>query len=122
MSGTRIVLFGLWVALMLTYLLGDVLRILSGHFTPGNIQGVAITQAMGLGFAVIMFIPIEMDDSAPKSRLAAIWQDPARSVPGLLCTLVPQPRSRRSSHRHRIEEPGPLPARALAFATRRCSI
>ena len=54
------VLFGLWVALMLTYLLGDVLRIFSGHFTPGNIQGVTITQAMGLGIAILMFIPIAM--------------------------------------------------------------
>lgn len=60
MQETRIVLFGLWVALMLTYLLGDVLRIFSGHFTPGSIQGVAITQAMGLGIAILMFIPIAM--------------------------------------------------------------
>jgi hypothetical protein len=60
MSETRLVLFGLWVALMLTYLLGDVLRIFAGHFTPGGINGVPITQAMGLGIAVIMFIPIAM--------------------------------------------------------------
>lgn len=60
MHETRIALFGLWVGLMLTYLLGDVLRIFSGHFTPGNIQGVNITQAMGLGIAILMFIPIAM--------------------------------------------------------------
>ena len=60
MQEIRLVLFGLWVALMLTYLLGDVLRIFSGHFTPGNIQGVTITQAMGLGIAILMFIPIAM--------------------------------------------------------------
>jgi hypothetical protein len=60
MSETRIVLFGLWVALMLTYLLGDVLRIFTGQFTPGSIQGVTITHAMGLGIAVLMFLPIAM--------------------------------------------------------------
>ena len=32
MVETRILLSGLWVALMLTYLLGDVLRIFSGDF------------------------------------------------------------------------------------------
>jgi hypothetical protein len=60
MHETRIVLLGLWVALMLTYLLGDVLRIFTGHFSPGSIQGVQITQAMGLGIAILMFIPIAM--------------------------------------------------------------
>ena len=32
MADTRIVLSGLWVALMVTYLLGDVLRIFAGDF------------------------------------------------------------------------------------------
>jgi NADPH:quinone reductase-like Zn-dependent oxidoreductase len=35
----------LWVALMLTYLLGDVLRIFAGDFVPGNIGGVKVSQA-----------------------------------------------------------------------------
>lgn len=65
------VLFGLWVALMLTYLLGDVLRIFAGHFTPGGINGVPITQATGLGIALIMFIPITM------SIVALLVADPA---------------------------------------------
>ena len=34
MDETRIVLAGLWVALMLTYLLGDVLRIFAGDCSP----------------------------------------------------------------------------------------
>ena len=40
MLDTRITLSGLWVAVMLTYLWGDVLRIFAGHVTPGEILGV----------------------------------------------------------------------------------
>lgn len=39
MHDVRIILSGLWVALMLTNLLGDVLRVFAGDFTPGEIQG-----------------------------------------------------------------------------------
>jgi hypothetical protein len=53
-------LSALWVALMLTYLLGDVLRFYSGDFKPGIIGGVAMTQAMWLGVAIVMAIPIVM--------------------------------------------------------------
>ena len=53
-------LSGLWVALMLTYLLGDVLRIFAGDFKPGEISGVKITQELGLAIAVLMVIPIVM--------------------------------------------------------------
>ena len=60
MVDTRIILSTLWVALMLTYLLGDVLRIFSGDFKAGEIGGMQITQAMGLGIAVLMVIPIVM--------------------------------------------------------------
>jgi len=56
----RIVLSGLWVALMLTYLLGDVLRIFAGDVTPGEIEGQKATQAMWMTAAVIMLIPIVM--------------------------------------------------------------
>jgi len=45
---------------MLTYLLGDVLRIFSGDFKAGEIGGVRVTQAMWLGIAVLMLIPILM--------------------------------------------------------------
>jgi cytochrome bd-type quinol oxidase subunit 2 len=60
MESTRIKLSGLWVALMLTYLLGDVLRIFSGDFAAGEISGLEISQSMYLGMAVLMVIPILM--------------------------------------------------------------
>ncbi len=49
-----------WVALMLTYLLGDVLRIYSGDFKAGEIGGMKITQNQWLGIAILMVIPIVM--------------------------------------------------------------
>ena len=55
-----ILLSALWIALMLTYLLGDVLRIYSGDFKAGEIGGVQMTQKMWLGIAVLMLIPIVM--------------------------------------------------------------
>jgi hypothetical protein len=60
MLDTRIILTGIWIALMLTYLLGDVIRIFVGDFKPGEIQGVKITQGMALGIAALMVIPILM--------------------------------------------------------------
>lgn len=60
MLNTRIVLAGLWVALMLTYLLGDVLRIFAGDFEKGQLSGVNASQLMWLGVAVLMLIPILM--------------------------------------------------------------
>jgi len=60
MLDMRIILSGLWVALMLTYLLGDVLRIFSGDFKAGEIGGKPITQGMWLGIAMLMVIPIVM--------------------------------------------------------------
>lgn len=39
MVDVRIILSGLWVALMLTYLLGDVLRIFAGDAVPGEMAG-----------------------------------------------------------------------------------
>jgi hypothetical protein len=59
----RIKLSGLWVALMLTYLLGDVLRIFSGDFVSGEMGemgGLQITQEMYLGLAILLVIPIVM--------------------------------------------------------------
>jgi len=60
MEDVRIILSGLWVALMLTYLLGDVLRIFAGDFTPGEIDGQPATQWMWFLAAVILLIPIVM--------------------------------------------------------------
>ncbi len=60
MVDVRITLSGIWVALMLTYLLGDVLRIFAGHFTAGEMSGRAATQGMWLAAAVLMLVPIVM--------------------------------------------------------------
>ena len=60
MADVRIILSGLWVAVMLTYLLGDVLRLFAGHVTPGEIGGRKASQGMMMGIAVIMLIPIVM--------------------------------------------------------------
>jgi len=60
MVDTRIILSGLWVALMLTYLWGDVLRIMAGDVEPGKMLGTQPTQAMWLGIAALMLIPIVM--------------------------------------------------------------
>jgi hypothetical protein len=59
-ENVRIVLSGLWVALMLTYLLGDVLRIFSGTFTSGEISGRRASEWMWLLAALVMLIPIVM--------------------------------------------------------------
>ena len=57
---TRIKLSALWGALMLTYLLGDVLRIFSGDFVAGEVSGMQISQGLMLGMAILMAIPIVM--------------------------------------------------------------
>ena len=60
MEDVNIILSGLWVALMLTYLLGDVLRIFAGDFTAGEMQGVKVNQITWLGIAIFMVIPVVM--------------------------------------------------------------
>ena len=60
MEETRIILSGLWVAVMLTYLLGDVLRIFAGDFETGEMDGKPATGAMWMAAAVLMLIPIVM--------------------------------------------------------------
>ena len=54
----EIKLAALWIALMLTYLLGDVLRIFSGDFQ--KMTDIKFTQGMWLGIAMLMLIPILM--------------------------------------------------------------
>ena len=58
MNVDRIKLSALWVSLMLTYLLGDVLRIFSGDFSAGQISDMEITPLMYLGMAILMVIPV----------------------------------------------------------------
>ena len=49
------------MATMLTYLLGDVLRVFAGDAEPGKLQGgMQATQGMWLLIAVIMLVPIVM--------------------------------------------------------------
>ena len=60
MLNIRITLSGVWVALMLTYLLGDVMRIFAGDFTAGKMGDQTATQWMWLAAALLMLIPIAM--------------------------------------------------------------
>jgi hypothetical protein len=60
MEDVRIILAVIWISLMLTYLLGDVIRIFAGDFTPGKIEGKKMTQSMLMLMALLMLIPIFM--------------------------------------------------------------
>ncbi len=60
MLDSRIILSGSWIALMLTYLLGDVLRIYSGDYHSGKMGSIQFTQGMWLGISILMVIPIVM--------------------------------------------------------------
>lgn len=50
----------IWICLMLTYLLGDVLRIFGGDFKPGEMSGKKISEWMMMMMAMLMLIPIIM--------------------------------------------------------------
>jgi hypothetical protein len=56
----RIKLSALWVALMLTYLLGDVLRIFAGDFVAGEMGGMQIGQEIYLVAAIVLVLPVFM--------------------------------------------------------------
>ncbi|HMK53453.1 MAG TPA: DUF6326 family protein [Methanobacteriaceae archaeon] len=60
MEDVQIILSALWVTLMLTYLLGDVLRICSGDFKAREKEGIKLTQMQWFGVAILMVIPIFM--------------------------------------------------------------
>ena len=60
MDPTRIVLAGCWTALMLVYLLGDVLRIFAGDHVPGELDGRPAAGWMWTTAALIMLVPIAM--------------------------------------------------------------
>jgi hypothetical protein len=62
MEDVKIILSALWVTTMLTYLLGDVMRIFSGDFSAGEMMGVKVnmTQTIWLGIAILFAIPIVM--------------------------------------------------------------
>jgi hypothetical protein len=60
MDDVRIILSGTWIALMLIYLWGDVLRIFAGDFTAGEVEGTKMTQTMLMFMAILMLLPIVM--------------------------------------------------------------
>jgi len=60
MEDARIILSGIWVSLMLIYLLGDVIRIFAGDFTAGVMDGVQVQSSMWIAAAAMMLIPILM--------------------------------------------------------------
>ena len=62
MPEVQIRLSALWVSLMLTYLLGDVLRFWSGDATPGEFGGLKqqLIPVALLGIALLMLVPIVM--------------------------------------------------------------
>jgi hypothetical protein len=59
-ESVRIILSGAWVAMMLTYLLGDVLRVFAGSITPGEMAGRSVNEWMWVVAAAVMAIPILM--------------------------------------------------------------
>lgn len=60
MDPTRVVLAGCWTALMLVYLLGDVLRLFAGDAVPGELDGRPAVGWMWTVAALIMLVPIAM--------------------------------------------------------------
>lgn len=60
MEDIQIKLAFIWTALMLTYLLGDVIRVFSGDFKSGEIDGRKISGRVWLGIAVVMVLPVIM--------------------------------------------------------------
>jgi hypothetical protein len=60
MADVQIRLSAIWVVLMFTYLLGDIIRIYSGDYKTGEMGGMKMTQQMYLILAVSMVVPIIM--------------------------------------------------------------
>lgn len=60
MVDVKIMLSFLWVATMLCYLLGDVMRIFAGDFKPGEMDGKPVGHKVWLGASIVMVIPIVM--------------------------------------------------------------
>jgi hypothetical protein len=60
LEDVKIVLAGLWIATMLTFLWGDVLSIIAGDAEKMFSGQVQMTQTMWIGIALLMMIPIVM--------------------------------------------------------------
>ena len=80
--GKKMELAMLWLALMLVYLLGDVLRIFAGDFIPGEVGGKSMPQMVWLGAAVMMLIPVVM------MILNAFFKDKNMVYPNMIATSV----------------------------------
>jgi len=81
MVDVKIILSFIWVATMLVYFLGDVMRIFAGDFTPGEVEGKPLTQKMVFGMAIIMLIPIVM------VVLSLILDHPVNSVVNIVVAI-----------------------------------
>jgi hypothetical protein len=82
MEDIKIIFSIIWVACMLCYLLGDVLRIFAGEVIPGEIEGKKVGQRVYFGLAVIMVIPIIM------VVLSVILENPANSWVNLIGAIT----------------------------------
>ncbi|MFX1277774.1 MAG: DUF6326 family protein [Promethearchaeota archaeon] len=82
MNDVKIILSFIWIATMLCYLLGDVLRIFAGDFKPGEIDGKPMTQSMTFGIAIIMVVPIIM------VILSLILEFPVNSWVNIIVAIV----------------------------------
>lgn len=82
MIGTRLQLATIWIALMLVYLLGDVLRIFSGDPAHAEHDPHPLTQLLWLGLSVLMVIPILM------LLIALVFPHPIRRWGSLVTAIV----------------------------------
>jgi hypothetical protein len=82
MVDVKIVLSFIWVATMLCYLLGDVLRIFAGDFKSGEIDGKPVSHKMYFLMAVIMVIPIVM------VILSLVLDFPANSYVNIIVAIL----------------------------------
>ena len=82
MEDLNIILSILWVVCMLIYLLGDVIRIFAGAFTPGEMDGKPVNQKVWISAAAMMVIPIIM------IFLSLIISFPANSILNIVIACI----------------------------------
>jgi hypothetical protein len=91
----QVKLAAMWGALMLSYLLGDVLHIYSGDAIPGNVFGELDGHGLWLGIAIVMLVPVLM----VLDRLVPVQRDRAAVVPRAV-RQVPQRRRAGDKRSH----------------------
>jgi hypothetical protein len=82
MEDIKIIFSTIWIACMLCYCLGDILRIFAGEVTPGEIEGKKIGQSVYFVMALIMVIPIIM------VVLSVILENPVNSWVNLITAIA----------------------------------